>query len=246
MNTNIFSDVTKNLKETQDQLLGPQYDYTDQIITPSKLGMSGKGSFEALARNIGGLTSYVQLLVTGKSKASKTNEPLGNKFFLKTGALCKDKKNGKDIDRYIYINNVPDGSIPFITSGLDTNFSTFKGLVPGTLSNISQINPLQILQSFMAGSKPECQELMMETISTNNIKSFDTKHVTTLDIENMSPCWFLDKKNPITNKTCKEAFSNISYDTSKETSDDLISKLYFSTLSIFGLYILIKLFENKK
>ena len=54
------------------------------------------------------------MLVTGKGRASKTGKPLGNKFFLKTGGQCNpiDKK-GNTVDRYLYINNVPDGSIPF-------------------------------------------------------------------------------------------------------------------------------------
>ena len=242
-NDNIFKDVVDDLKATEEKVLGPQYSYIDQIRTPSQLGMSGKGDFKALSKNIKGLVSYVELLVTGYSNASQTGQPLGNKFFLRTGATCKDKETGNLVDRYIYINNVPDGSIPFISSGLDTNFGTFKGLVPGTLSNVAQINPLQILQSFMAGSHPECQPITMETISVNNIKSRDTKHLTELDIKNMSPCWFLDRKNPVTKKGCNETFTTLSGENSD--NDDIISKFYFSTLGIFGIYILIKLFEMK-
>ena len=242
---NIFKDVVDDLKATEEKVLGPQYSYIDQIKTPSQLKMSGKGSFDTLSKNIKGLISYTSLLVTGYSDASKTGEPLGNKFFLKTGATCKDKKTGNLVDRYIYVNNVPDGSIPFISSGLDTNFSTFKGLVPGTLSNVAQINPLQILQSFMAGSHPLCRPITMETISVKNIKSRDTKHLTDLDIQNISPCWFLDRRNPITKKRCNEAFSNMSEYDGDDNTDDIISKFYFSTLGIFGIYILIKLFESK-
>ena len=126
------------------------------------------------------------------------------------------------------------------------NFTTFRGLVPGTMSNVSKINPLQILQSFASGSNPECQPITMETINVNNIKSRDTKHVTTVDIKNISPCWFLDKKNPVTNERCREAFSNIEDENdTHDLNDEIISKLYFSSLGIFGFYILIKLFENK-
>lgn len=239
---NVFASVTKDLNATQEKLLGPQYDYAKQIKTPNELGMSGKGTFDALGKNVNGMISYVELLVTGYSNASRTGGPLGNKFFLKTGALCTDKSSKKDVDRYIYINNVPDGSIPFISSGLDGNFSTFKGLVPGTLSNVSQINPLQILQSFMAGNKPECQPINMETITVNNVKGSEVRHLTTLDIQNIPACWFLNRVNPITKNTCKETFSNIS---DNNISEDIFTKFYFSTLGIFGVYILIKLFEKK-
>jgi hypothetical protein len=240
--TNIFDSVTKDLNATQEKILGPQYDYAKQIKTPNELGMSSQGSFESLGKNVNGMVSYVELLVTGYSAASRTGGPLGNKFFLKTGALCKDKSTKKDTDRYIYINNVPDGSIPFISSGLDANFNTFKGLVPGTLSNVSHINPLQILQSFMAGNKPECQPVTMETITVDNVKGSETRHLTTLDIQSTPACWFNNKKNPITNNVCRETFSNIS---NNETSEDILTRFYFSTLGIFGIYMLIKLFEKK-
>jgi hypothetical protein len=245
MSDNIFNDVTKNLKETEEKILGPQYDYVKNIKSPGELGMSGKGSFASLERNIKGIIGYTELLVTGNSRASKTGRPLGNKFFFKTGAKCKDKQTGNSTDRYIYVNNVPDGSIPFISSGLDTNFTTFRGLIPGTMSNLSHINPLQILQSFMTGTNPECQPITMETIDVNNIINRDTKNVTTIDIQSMSPCWFLNKTNPVTNEKCKETFSNISNDMSRDISEDIITKLYFSSLGIFGIYILLKLLEKK-
>lgn len=243
--SNIFESATENLKETEEKILGPQYDYTKSIKTPSELGMSSKGSLASMGRNISGLIAYTELLVTGETKASKTGKPLGNKFFLQTGAKCKDKSSGSIVDRYIYINNVPDGSIPFITSGMDVNFTTFRGLVPGTLSNVSKINPLQMLQSFTMGTNPECQPLTMETITSNNNKSRETKHVTTLDIQSMSPCWFFDKKNPVTNERCREAFSNLENSYSNDNIEELITKLYFSSLGILGLYILLKLYERK-
>ena len=76
--------------------------------------MSSKGSISAVSKDINGLISYVEVLVTGKSKASVSGGPLGNKFFLKTGAKCKDiandASNNELVDRYIYVNNVPQGS----------------------------------------------------------------------------------------------------------------------------------------
>lgn len=245
---NIFDSVTNNLKNTEEKILGPQYNYTDNIKTPQEMGMGDKGSLDSLGRNISGLISYVELLVTGKTKASKTGQPLGNKFFLYTGAKCKDKASGESVDRYIYINNVPDGSIPFITSGMGVNFTTFRGLVPGTMSNVSRINPLQMLQSFMTGTNPECQKVTMETISNLNIKSKDSKYLTTVDIKNMSPCWFIDKINPVTGSKCRETFSTLDNSYTNYPYDDteeLITQLYFSSIGVLGIYILLKLFEKK-
>ena len=147
--SNFFEEVLADANEVEERLLGPSYPYWDNIKTPSQLGMSSKGTIPTIAKDIRGLINYVELLVTGQSRASKTGKPLGNKFFLKTGATCKDKKSGEIVDRYMYINNVPNGSIPFISSGMNMNFKEFKGLVPGTMSNLADINPMTIFQAFM-------------------------------------------------------------------------------------------------
>jgi hypothetical protein len=246
----MFQDALNDVNALEEKILGPNYSYTNQIKSPGEMGMSSTGSFATLERDISGLISYVELLVTGGGNASKTGRPLGNKFFLKTGAKCKDKKTGELVQRSIYINNVPDGNIPFITSGMGVNFTTFEGIVPGTMSNVAKINPFQILQSFMMGSNPECQALTLQTIDVNNNVSSDTQYIATLDIQSMNSCSFPNKRNPVTGEKCREAFSNMNLNSSEIKSsqmpDELISRLYFSTLGIFGLYILLKMMENKK
>ena len=246
MSNNIFTEAVDDVKSLENKLLGPGYNYTDNIKTPQQIGMSSKGSIAALTRDIEGLVAYVELLVTGRSKASKTGKPLGNKFFLKTGAKCTDKETKQKVNRYIYINNVPDGSVPFISSAMDVNFSEFKGLVPGTLSNVSRINPMQMLQSFMTGTNPECQPVTMETIDVNNVKGIETQYLTTVDIKSMSPCWFKNKKNPITNEKCRETFTTLSPQEISFAPNDLISKMYIGSLTVLGMYLLLKLLHERK
>ena len=113
--SDIFSRALDDVDQLQEDLLGPEYNYTKQIKSPEEMGMSSQGSSSAISNNISGLISYTQLLVTGSGNASKTGGPLGDKFFLETGAKCKDKETGEEVSRSIYVNNVPDGSIPFIT-----------------------------------------------------------------------------------------------------------------------------------
>ena len=247
--SNVFEDSVRDLKELDDRLTGPDYNYVKYIRSPDQLGMSNKGSVGALTNDINGLIDYVKLLVTGQGKASVTGQPLGNKFFLRTGASCKDKSSGKSVQRYIYINNVPDGSMPFITSGMGIKFTSFKGLVPGTMGNIERISPSEILQSFSSPSNPECQAVTLETIDVNNKKGTETNFITTVDIQNMPPCWFSNKKNPVTDKKCKEGFSNIDetdLNMSSKMHDDIIIKMYLSTLGILGMYLIIKLIQNRR
>ena len=192
--SNVFQDALSDVNELQESLLGPNYNYPDQIKSPSELGMSSTGSWTTLTNDISGLIAYVQVLVTGEGKASKTGRPLGTKFFLKTGGKCKDIKSGELVQRYVYIDNVPDGTIPFISSGLGVNFTTFRGLIPGIMSNIGKVNPLQILQSFVMGSNPDCQSITLQTIDAKNNVSKETQFVATLDIQSMTACSFPDKK----------------------------------------------------
>ena len=246
--SNVFQDALSDVNELQESLLGPTYNYPDQIKSPSELGMSSTGSWKTLTNDISGLIAYVQVLVTGEGKASKTGRPLGTKFFLKTGGKCKDIKSGELVQRYVYIDNVPDGTIPFISSGLGVNFTTFRGLIPGIMSNIGKVNPLQILQSFVMGSNPDCQSITLQTIDAKNNVSKETQFVATLDIQSMTACSFPDKKNPLTGEKCREAFSNINPSEFKSCKmpEELITKVYFSALGVFGFYILLKLLQSKR
>lgn len=182
--SNLFEEVLKDARGVEQRLLGPTYPYYSNIKTPSQIGMSDRGTIQQMAKNIDGLIQYVSLLVSGQSSASSTGGPLGNKFFLQTGAKCaaidscsnrNDPSTCKQVDRYIYVNNVPQGNIPFISSGLGVNFSEFKGLIPGAMGNLNVLNPFGIMRAFLAGSTPPCQPLTMETISVNNAKS--SRHI---------------------------------------------------------------------
>ena len=241
--SNFFEEVLDDAKNVEEKILGPDYEYWKQIIAPSQMGMSSKGTISAISKDVGGLINYVELLVTGKGGASKTGKPLGDKFFLKTAATCKDKKSGDVVDRYVYVNNVPNGNIPFITGASGMNFSTFEGLVPGTLGNLSAMNPMLIFQAFMSGSQPDCQEIKLETIDVNNKTGTETRHVTVTDLQNMSPCDFASKQNLITKEKCKESFTDRKI---THIPDDFLVKMLYSGLSVMGVYLLICIMKRIK
>jgi len=248
---NLFEEVLKDAKGVEEKLLGPTYPYYKNIKTPQQIGMSDKGTIQQMSKNVEGLIKYVELLVSGKSKASSTGNPLGNKFFLKTGAKCSaidscsnknDESTCKHVDRYIYVNNVPEGNIPFISSGLGVNFSEFKGLIPGSMGNLNVLNPFAIMRSFLSGSTPPCQPLTMQTISVKNAKSSETHYVTLADISNIDPCSFPGKKNPVNKKKCRETFQNIEDEILMP--DDPLAQIYFASLGVLGLVIFYRIMEK--
>lgn len=229
----------------RNNLLGSPYSYSEQIKTPTELGMSSKGNIKALAKDISGITNYIQLLVSGKSKASKTGGPLGNKFFLNAGGKCIDTVTKQEKPRHIYINNVPQGNIPFLSNAAGMNFGDARGLIPGVMSNLNAMNPLAIMGAFAAGSVPKCQPITLQTIDNANKKSTETHYVSIVDLQNMDPCNFLNKSNPITKAKCKQGFTTmlepsnmIGEDDMPYVPDNLFTTMYFTSLGLVGIYIL--------
>jgi hypothetical protein len=243
MSNNIFQEVLSDAQGVQEKLLGPTYPYYKNIKMPADIGMSSQGSMSTLARDIDGLISYVEVLVQGKSKASVPGGPLGNKFFLQTAAKCVDSKTNQQVDRYIYVDNIPDGNIPFISQGLGTNFSELKGLIPGAMGNLNVLNPFGILQSFLSGATPPCQEITMQTVDVNNNSSSETHYVTLTDIQNMDPCSFSNGQNPISNKKCVESFSALNPEQIKLPKDPL-AQIYFFSLASIAIYVMYKCMDK--
>jgi hypothetical protein len=61
----------------------------------------------------------------------------------------------------------------------------------------------------------------------------------------MNPCTFPNGKNPISGKSCRQAFQNMDMEEVKLPQDP-IAQLYFLSLSAISIYILYKLMEKGK
>ena len=246
--------------------LGESYDYWKGVKQPKEMNMSPEGSLTALANNVDGLLSYVEVLITGGGKASVTGKPLGNKFFLKTLGKCSevnidkwnkerhedeawensyqeviDKEGEKSItedqatklknalteqkkkrdeqregekkivDRWIYVNNIPDGSIPFIASGADGNtFNDLRGLIPGAMGNLGALNPVPLFTAFTAGTYPDCAQITLQTVDNNNNRNSKNHHLALVDVLELNPCLFPNKVNPASGARCRgEGFDKL-------------------------------------
>jgi hypothetical protein len=197
------------------------YPYQKFIKTPSEMGSSNAGTLTALGKDINAMGAYVDVLTTGGSRGHIGGvNALGNKYFMKTGATC-NAPNGKQ-PRYIFINNIPNGSF------------AGKGLVPGALENITYINPLKLFTAFSQGTS--CQQITMETRDIKNATSTESQYVLNDDISSYNACWFKDKKNPVTNETCREGMT---------MPKDTCAQLYLTGLGIVGIYILHRLLHKR-
>ena len=91
------------------------YKYWEDIRNNDELGMSAEGSISTLENDIDGIIGYITLLTSGGGIASKVDGPLGEHRFQKSIASCKDEETGDQVSRYLYVDYIPDGSIPFIS-----------------------------------------------------------------------------------------------------------------------------------
>lgn len=173
-----------NLDSAQQKFLGPNYNYAKFIKTPDELNLSDEGSFDALSNNIAGIINYSDLLISGNSRASKTGQPLGNKFFISTVGKCKDINNkNKLVDRKVYINNVPTGYLGVISQMSGFTADKLKGFIPGIIQDSDALNPIKVMSALTQGSEPPCKKVSLEVVDENNRKSKESAYVSLLDLD---------------------------------------------------------------
>jgi hypothetical protein len=131
--------------------MGPSYSYVDNIQSPSALGVGSDGSMSQIARNIDGIVTYVQYLISGPA--------MGNRFFVKTGGTCT-APDGSSQSRSNYVNNVTDAAEALPESmrrDLGGLASDFNGLIPGMIQDVEGLNPVSLFNSLSADSVPTCE-----------------------------------------------------------------------------------------
>ena len=142
-------------------------------------------------------------------------------------------------------------------------FDDFKGLLPGVMSNLAQINPMQILQAFTNGPNPKCQAITMETIDASNNSSTATAYVNNSDIDAMNNSWF-SAPGQSSKPDTSESFTTMSGNSGNSSSyiepktlkgspidyssmpNDFFIKIYMTSLGLLGLYIFLKMILRRR
>ena len=249
------------------------YNYVKYIRTPKELGITVGDSLSNVENGVAGIFSYVKLLVEGRSRASKTGKPLGNKYFLETEQKCINQTTNEKVKRSLYFDNVPTGTIGILQDTGD-DFSEFKGLVPGAIEDVMAIGKIDFFSAFTELGIPKCLPVKLKTIDINNNESSDMQYIAISDIEDISPCNFISRTNPVTNAVCtRQGFTMPDDNTNDDTTgaelykdyyklrdddnddmfaknmklmmpDDIFLKVLFYSLGGLSVYIVLKLMAN--
>ena len=216
-----YEKAKDNAAKIEEQLLGPSYNYAAKIKSPRQMNMGPQGTLPQIGRNIRGLVGYANVLVNGGGSAQTVSGPLGSKFFMKTGAVCKAKGSGKSVPRYIYINNVPNPPL--------------AGLIKGTTTGVRALNPYKLMGALGTTSTSECRPVTLEVVDNNNNRRRETHYMTSADITALG-------KSAI---PFGEGFTlNNGDDSGVMLPEDPHIQLYYTLLSIFGVYIIYRLMEK--
>lgn len=206
----------------EENLIGPAYDYASYIRSPDELGVGTSGSISQIKKNYVAMGQYFDLILTGKSNASKEGKDfgpqnsggdgrvLGPSFFVDTFAKCKpmrkvgdqyiyDKKKDKNlVPRSIYHNFKPTGKIVIANAGGD-----LRGMFPGILSNLDKITPGKMMDAVSQGDSPPCYQIRMPVYPTenNNYARTQVRWVSKDDIKNIDECAFVINNSGVTSNS---------------------------------------------
>ncbi len=182
-------------KEKTYGFLGPSYNYVNHIMTPNDFNLKVSGDMWDFGNNVAAIGNYISLLIAGPSNAIKNSDitlPLGNTFMMPTMAKCIDI-NLNDISytlvqRSIWINNIPAGNIPLLSSLTNANFSGFRGLIPGIAENMKVLNPFSMMKTLMGGGTPDCQYVTLPIVDSSGVISEQSGYITNIDLSLLDPC----------------------------------------------------------
>lgn len=226
------------------------YNYSEFILNPKDLGAVTKydGSSKTAYNQIG---DYYKVLVKGASDAQAAT-PLGNAFFYDTGLKCLDEFENVQ-DRFMFVGNITYQNVEFPSQFGDYfNMRSTKGLLPGIINNINEVNNMSLLNGISEATSdyPTCKSVTLTTNDAQNNTSNETHFMALHDIEDIDPCNFPLGTNPVTNESCMEAFTSLNEMEEKKKKGkmpaDFLSKLYLISLGGLMAYLVYSLLVKSK
>jgi len=181
---------------------GPfDYNYISKIKSPAQAGATTDGSLAALGKDTNVLMDYADVLWTGSSNNNNltTGRSLGDAYFYETPQDCKIQGTNDKTKRYIYVSNVPKGTI-----------ANAKGILPGMIEDLGAFNPTHYFADLIP-TIPECISVSLEVIGDNEQPEIQSHYMALTDVSQLDPCDFPDKINPALpsdSNRCQNGFEN--------------------------------------
>lgn len=144
-------------------MLGPKYDYTNEMAPPSQVGVRLGGSFDDVMDSMGGVNYYIDAIGYGQSTGiargqGKQNQRLGLRYFMNTGMKCS---NGKDM--YEYIDNIPKGLGGRAGEEIQKSLGVkLAGLAPGIVEDAANaLNPVALFKAATGSGYARCKQVTL-------------------------------------------------------------------------------------
>lgn len=256
--------ATNNNPTGQDDPCDQDFDYQSQI-NPN---LSSHGNtIGSITHNINAVSEYQQALLKGGGKAQKTPGALGLTRMMKTTIPCQDVDDpDMKPSLHIYQNTKPPMKNP------DGSHADY-GILAGIKTNIKEISSnINGFSDIFSTTPSECKHVTIKATCGGGIQA-QSGYLKTSKIETMDPCVFVNNTNPLTGESCDfEGFQNITNDHEtwhhrgnnhipppKKTEitkhvnkvynldmpEDPVIKVYYVSVGLLMMYILMKMIVNK-
>jgi len=250
---------------------GIDFNYVKAMNTPSEMGMGDEGDKFIdgdgnLGSNFTNVLKYTGALFANNSAIKSGG--LGNRYFIETNKACKNldqTTTDGSKNRFVLLDNRGYSKVGIIPS-LMNNVSKLnpvtitKALIPETPgspeNNCVKVNVIEKLQ--------DNNYNLQDYYSDDNPKPI---YMTKKNIRDVNPCFFGDNtidgsetdeyQNPVTGtkgRNCRDTFSSMNPPIEEEIveennyskmPDDKLSQLYLSTITILGLYVVLKFIHKR-
>lgn len=150
----------------QEDFLGPDYSYADEMPLPNQVGVRRGNSLSSVFDAAKGAAFYADMIGFGAPSSPMTKSlgtkpfPMGVNYFLRTATKCS---NGADM--WTYINGIPEGTalgkrVRDAMAGL--GMPPLKGLAPGMLEDAQAgLNPMPVLNSLFGSGYATCKKVTL-------------------------------------------------------------------------------------
>ena len=252
---------------------GIDFNYAKSFKLPSEMGMGTEGykfmdDDGNLGSNFTNVLKYGEALFVNNSAIKSGG--LGNRYFIETNKVCSNlPQTDSSRNRHVLLDNRGNSKVGLIPS-LMINVNRLnpltigKALIPeNPLSSYDndcvEVNVIEKLQN--KNNNYNLQDYYSKNDSSKPV------YMTKKNIRDVNPCFFDgntigDSKtaryqNPVTGvkgRNCSETFSSMNPPIEEEIveennyskmPDDKLSQLYLSTITILGLYVVLKFIHKR-